>query len=160
MIFLFYYFNATPKIQNCKQAAPVAYFAKRNTKFGGGGKRGRAKIPGGDDTPTPFLFARPSVQFWFCRAKLGNHSGFCSKKVLTSSNKHHQRRLAARRLIVFGGPGENRTPVYRMQTGCFATELRARLYSFIIINKQNCPASLRDNFVFARKNKITYSAKF
>ena len=58
------------------------------------------------------------------------------------------------------GPGENRTPVYRMQTGCFATELRARLYSFIIINKQNCPASLRDNFVFARKNKITYSAKF
>jgi hypothetical protein len=29
--------------------------------------------------PTPFLFARPSVQFWFCRAKRGNHSGFCSK---------------------------------------------------------------------------------
>jgi len=30
------------------------------TKFGGGGKRGRAKIP---SPPTPFLFARPSVQF-------------------------------------------------------------------------------------------------
>jgi len=29
--------------------------------------------------PTPFLFARPSVQFWFCRAKLGNQSGFRSK---------------------------------------------------------------------------------
>jgi hypothetical protein len=29
--------------------------------------------------PTPFLFARPSVPFWFCRAKLGNQSGFCSK---------------------------------------------------------------------------------
>jgi len=29
--------------------------------------------------PTPFLFARPSVQFWFCRASLGNQSGFCSK---------------------------------------------------------------------------------
>ena len=46
----------------------AAHFAKRNTKFGGGGKigigkRGRAKIPDGDDTQTPFLFARPSVQF-------------------------------------------------------------------------------------------------
>jgi len=30
------------------------------TKFSGGGKRGRAKIP---SPPTPFLFARPSVQF-------------------------------------------------------------------------------------------------
>jgi len=38
----------------------AAHFAKRNTKFGGGGKRGRAKIP---SPPTPFLFARPSVQF-------------------------------------------------------------------------------------------------
>ena len=35
----------------------VAHFAKQNTKFGGGGKRGRAKIP---PPPTPFLFARPS----------------------------------------------------------------------------------------------------
>ena len=41
----------------------AAHFAKRNTKFGGGGKRGRVKIPGGNDTQTPFLFARPSVQF-------------------------------------------------------------------------------------------------
>ncbi|MFA5047868.1 MAG: hypothetical protein WC516_02380, partial [Patescibacteria group bacterium] len=36
----------------------AAHFAKQNTKFGGGGKRGRAKIP---SPPTPFLFARPSV---------------------------------------------------------------------------------------------------
>jgi len=35
VILPFYYFNATPKIKNCKQAA---HFAKRNTKFGGGGK--------------------------------------------------------------------------------------------------------------------------
>ncbi|MDP2704726.1 MAG: hypothetical protein Q8P01_06030, partial [bacterium] len=57
MIFLFYYFNATPKVKNCKQAA---HFAKRNTKFGGGGKAraGKNSFP-----PTPFLFARPSVQF-------------------------------------------------------------------------------------------------
>jgi len=38
----------------------AAHFAKRNTKFGGGGKRGRAKIP---SPQPPFLFARPSVQF-------------------------------------------------------------------------------------------------
>ncbi|OGH48388.1 MAG: hypothetical protein A3G66_00355 [Candidatus Levybacteria bacterium RIFCSPLOWO2_12_FULL_39_17] len=30
---------------------------------------------------TPFLFARPSVRFRFCRAKRGNQLGFCSKKV-------------------------------------------------------------------------------
>jgi len=29
--------------------------------------------------PTLFLFARPSVQFWFCRAKRGNQSEFRSK---------------------------------------------------------------------------------
>lgn len=52
----------------------AVHFAKRNTKFGGGGKRGRAKIPGEDDTQTPFLFALPSVQFRFCHAKRGNGS--------------------------------------------------------------------------------------
>jgi len=71
----------------------AAHFVKRNTKNCGGekrsgGKRGRAKIPS-PQTPRPpryakrcgqaFLFARPSVQFLFCRAKLGNQSGFCSK---------------------------------------------------------------------------------
>jgi len=34
----------------------VAHFAKRNTKFGGGGKRGRAKIP--SPQPPSFLPAR------------------------------------------------------------------------------------------------------
>jgi len=37
----------------------AAHFALQNTKFGGGGKRGRAKIP----SPNPLPFARPSVQF-------------------------------------------------------------------------------------------------
>ena len=39
---------------------PAAHFVKRNTKFGGGGKAraGKNSFP-----PTPFLFARPSVQF-------------------------------------------------------------------------------------------------
>ena len=40
-------------------------------------KRGRAKIP---SPPTPFLFARPSVRFRFCRAERGNHK-FRSKNV-------------------------------------------------------------------------------
>jgi len=34
----------------------AAHFAKRNTKFGGGGKRGRAKIP--SPQPPSFLPAR------------------------------------------------------------------------------------------------------
>ena len=55
-------------------------------------KRGRAKIP---SPPTPFLFARPSVQFWFCRPQGGNQSGFCSKWVRISSNKHHHIELVA-----------------------------------------------------------------
>ncbi|NMB48448.1 hypothetical protein GYA13_03320 [Candidatus Kuenenbacteria bacterium] len=39
----------------------VAHFAKQNTKFGGGGKRGRAKIPS-PQTPS-FL---PARAFQFC----------------------------------------------------------------------------------------------
>jgi hypothetical protein len=44
-------------------------------------KKEAAKASAGKNSfpPTPFLFARPSVQFWFCRAKRGNQSGFCSK---------------------------------------------------------------------------------
>jgi hypothetical protein len=52
-----------------KQLRPRVSFA--GTKFGGGGKRGRAKI---HSPQRPFLFARPSVQFWFCRASRGNGS--------------------------------------------------------------------------------------
>jgi hypothetical protein len=44
-------------------------------------KKEAAKASAGKNSfpPTPFLFARPSVPFWFCRAKRGNQSGFCSK---------------------------------------------------------------------------------
>ena len=73
MIFLFYYFNATPKIQNCKQAAPVAHFAKRNTKFGGG-KRGRGPAallvqsrPTKKSFVHNFLFAR--AEFFLLKGK-------------------------------------------------------------------------------------------
>jgi len=39
-------------------------------------KKEAAKARAGKNSfpPTPFLFARPSVQFWFCRAKRGNQS--------------------------------------------------------------------------------------
>ena len=65
-------------------------------------KKEAAKARAGKNSfpPTPFLFARPSVPLWFCRAKLGNQSGFCSKWVLTFSNKHHQRRFVARRAAI------------------------------------------------------------
>jgi len=39
----------------------AAHFAKQNTKFGGCGKRGRAKIP----SPQPPSFL-PARAFWFC----------------------------------------------------------------------------------------------
>src|SRR3989344_5904243 len=50
----------------------AAHFAKRNTKFGGGGKAraGKNSFP-----PTPFLFARPSENYQ------NSASGFSSKKV-------------------------------------------------------------------------------
>src|SRR3989344_2226194 len=67
----------------------AAHFAKQNTKFGGGGKRGRAKIP---SPPTPFLFARPSVRFRSCRAKRGNQR-FCSKKVRAAFSNRDQSKL-------------------------------------------------------------------
>src|SRR3989338_7749580 len=49
----------------------AAHFAKRNTKFGGGGKAraGKKSFP-----PTPLLFARQGVQFRVCGAKRGNGS--------------------------------------------------------------------------------------
>ena len=50
----------------------AAHFAKRNTKFGGGGKAraGKNSFP-----PTPFLFARPSENYQ------KSASGFSRKKV-------------------------------------------------------------------------------
>jgi len=41
----------------------AAHFAKRNTKFGGGESEGGQKFLVDVHSPTPFLFARPSVQF-------------------------------------------------------------------------------------------------
>ena len=60
----------------------AAHFAKRNTKFGGGGKAraGKNSFP-----PTPFLFARPSVNLFQNSA-----SGFSRKKVRISSNRRSQ----------------------------------------------------------------------
>ena len=53
----------------------AAHFAKRNTKFGGGGKAraGKNSFP-----PTPFLFARPSENYQ------NSASGFSRKKVRIS----------------------------------------------------------------------------
>jgi hypothetical protein len=45
-------------------------------------KKEAAKARAGKNSfpPTPFLFARPSVQFWFLlRQRRSNQSGFCSK---------------------------------------------------------------------------------
>jgi len=56
----------------------AAHFAKQNTKFGGGGKRGRAKIP--SPQPPSFLPARA-----FSLAREARRQ-FRSKKVRISSN--------------------------------------------------------------------------
>ena len=60
----------------------AAYFAKRNTKFGGGGKAraGKNSFP-----PTPFLFARPSLKVFQNSA-----SGFSLKKVRISFSVRSQ----------------------------------------------------------------------
>jgi hypothetical protein len=59
----------------------AAHFAKRNTKFGGGGKRGRAKIP--SPQPPSFLPAR-AIGFQ------SSQSGFSSKKVRILTKRHRQ----------------------------------------------------------------------
>src|SRR3989338_3568373 len=72
----------------------AVYFAKRNTKNCGGEKRS-GESEGGQKflPPTPLSFFPPGREsFCSCRAKLGNQnsqSGFSSKKVRISSNKHH-----------------------------------------------------------------------
>ncbi|HNZ51068.1 MAG TPA: hypothetical protein PKK28_00010 [bacterium] len=60
----------------------AAHFAKRNTKFGGGGKAraGKNSFP-----PTPFLFARPSAYLFQNSA-----SGFSLKKVRISFSVRSQ----------------------------------------------------------------------
>ncbi|HAX38966.1 TPA: hypothetical protein DCX62_01735, partial [Candidatus Azambacteria bacterium] len=68
----------------------AAHFAKRNTKFGGGGKRGRAKIP----SPQPPSFL-PARAFGLAREA---RRQFRSKKVRISSNKSTSKEIAS-----FGG---------------------------------------------------------
>ena len=82
------------------QCSLTAHFAKRNTKNCGGEKRsdesegGQKFLP-----PNPLPFCPPERKsFCSCRAKLGNQnsqSGFSSKKVRISSNKHHHIELVA-----------------------------------------------------------------
>ena len=72
----------------------AAHFAMRNTKNCGGEKRS-GESEGGQKflPPNPLPFCSPERKsFCSCRAKLGNQnsqSGFSSKKVRISSNKHH-----------------------------------------------------------------------
>ena len=73
----------------------AAHFAKRNTKFGGGGKRGRAKIP--SPQPPSFLPARA-----FSLAREARHH-FRSKKVRAFSNKGHHNKKTPRSLWCFFG---------------------------------------------------------
>jgi len=78
---------------------PAAHFAKRNTKFGGGGKRGRAKIP----SPRPPSFL-PARAVWFlprrrrgiiqgfvpafaCRLRTDRQNRFERRSVIATHNK-------------------------------------------------------------------------
>ncbi len=59
----------------------AAHFAKRNTKFGGGGR-----VQAGKNPPPSFF---PARAFRFCSPQLrGNHSEFSLKNVRTSFKKH------------------------------------------------------------------------
>ena len=83
----------------------AAHFAKRNTKFGGGRKRGRAKIPS-PQLPS-FLPARA-----FSLARFARHQ-FRSKKVRISSNKRTRTKTAlsiAEGLFLFWCPGWDSNP--------------------------------------------------
>ena len=70
----------------------AAHFAKRNTKFGGGGKAflrlsasdGQARAGKNSFPPTPFLFARPSENYQ------KSVSGFSLKKVRISFSVRSQ----------------------------------------------------------------------
>jgi len=87
----------------------AAHFAKQNTKFGGGGKRGRAKIP----SPQPPSFSPARA---FSLAREARHQ-FRSKKVRISSNKRTRIKLsgilptdsAARSAVENGNTGSPRT---------------------------------------------------
>jgi len=59
----------------------AAHFAKRNTKFGGGG--GKARAGKNSFPPTPFLFARPSLKV-FQNSAFGFRSAFGAKLYVAS----------------------------------------------------------------------------
>jgi len=70
----------------------VAHFAKRNTKFGGGGKRGRAKIPGGRPLSNPLPFCPPERSVSAARSAAISWSSV-QKKVRASFSNRDQTRL-------------------------------------------------------------------
>ena len=75
----------------------AAHFAKRNTKNCGGEKRS-GESEGGQKflPPNPLPFCPPERSvFVLLRLWRSNQSGFCSKWVRISSNKHHHIELAA-----------------------------------------------------------------
>jgi len=90
---LYFQYNDTKFYKNNQTKFLAAHFAKRNTKFGGGGKigigkQGRAKIPS-PQPPSPApeqvrygtsLFARPSVQFLPSRQRREQSVGVLFKK--------------------------------------------------------------------------------
>jgi len=71
-----------------KQKISISFLFRRNTKFGGGGKRGQAKIP--SPQPPSFLPARA-----FSLAREARRQ-FRSKKVRISSNKRTKIRTQMR----------------------------------------------------------------
>ncbi|MFH1601904.1 MAG: hypothetical protein ABIB61_03035 [Candidatus Shapirobacteria bacterium] len=134
MLLPFYYFNATPKIKNCKQAD---HLANLNTKFGGGGKREQAKIP--SPQPPSFLSARV-----FSLAREARRQ-FRSKKVRISSNKRTTIKLsgilptdsAARSAERSGNTGSPRTARLakrRFEIPCDFSICFARKRIFAIMN--------------------------
>jgi len=80
---LCFQYNDTKFYKNNQTNSLAAHFAKRNTKFGGGGKAraGKNSFP-----PTPFLFARPSGKVLM---KIQNPD-FRQKKVRILTKRHRQ----------------------------------------------------------------------
>ena len=108
------------------QHSLAAHFAKRNTKNCGGEKRS-GESEGGQKflPPNPLPFCPPERKsFCSCRAKRGNQnsqSGFSSKKVRISSNKHHHNE--------FEECSASPSPAARASAGSFASKSKGFLKS-------------------------------
>lgn len=83
-------------------------------------------------SPTPFLFARPSVRFRSCRAKRGNQSGFCSKKVRTSFSNCDQTKKRQRAFFVWSGCWEL-NPVFILPKDTYYRYTTPRNFIFNIL---------------------------